>query len=108
MSLLSVDLLLAARTGKWTGPVSFFLSFVLLAIPDSLDRLVQKDAGDGPSGVGRQIGGLRRGPLVPLCAQSEPVDLSREKIVQNENDRLRTAFQVELDFTILAAKVEPK
>lgn len=57
---------------------------------------VKEDAGDGPGGVGRQVGGLRGGPLVPLCAQPEPVDLGREKVVQDEHDRFGTALEVQL------------
>ena len=69
---------------------------------------VEEDAGDGPGGVGWQVGGLRRGPLVPLCAQTEPVDLRREEVVQDEHDGLRTALQVQLNFAILAAEIEPQ
>jgi hypothetical protein len=36
---------------------------------------VEKYAGDGSGGVGRQIGDLHGGPLVPLCTQAQPVDL---------------------------------
>lgn len=32
---------------------------------------------------------------MPLCAQTEPVDLRREEVVQDEHDRFRTALQVE-------------
>ena len=56
---------------------------------------MEKDAGDGSGGVGRQVGGLVRGPLVPLCAQTEAVDLRRQEVVQHEDDRLRAALQVE-------------
>ena len=55
---------------------------------------MKKDTGDGPGGVGWQVGGLRRGPLVPLCAQAKPVDLRGEKIVQDEDDRLGTALEI--------------
>jgi len=57
---------------------------------------MKKDAGNRPGSVRGQVGGLREGPLVSLCAQAEPVDLRREKIVQDEHDRFRTALQVEL------------
>lgn len=69
---------------------------------------VKEDAGDGPGGVGRQVGGLRGGPLVPLCAQPEPVDLGREKVVEDEHDRFGTALEIQLNLAILAAKVEPQ
>lgn len=73
------------------------------------DRIsVKEDASDGPGGVGRQVGGLRRGPLVPLCAQAQSVDLRREKIVQNEHDRFGTALEVQLNLAIVATEVEPQ
>lgn len=67
----------------------FFLEFL-----GNSRSSVKKDAGDGPGGVGWQVGGLRRGPLVPLCAQAKPVDLRGEKIVQDEDDRLGTALEI--------------
>lgn len=33
---------------------------------------------------------------MPLCTQTEPVNLRREEVVQDEHDRFRTALQVEL------------
>lgn len=45
-----------------------------LSMVDRMDS-VEEDTGDGSGGVGRQVGGLRRGPLVPLCAQTEPMNL---------------------------------
>lgn len=36
---------------------------------------VKEDTGDGPGGMRWQVGGLRRGPLVSLCAQAQSVDL---------------------------------
>lgn len=68
--------------------------FLLVLCPD--ESSVKEDAGDGPGGVGRQVGGLRGGPLVPLCAQPEPMDLGREKVVQHEHDRFGTALEVQL------------
>lgn len=45
--------------------------------------------------MGRQIGDLVRSPLAPLCAQTEAVYLGRKEVVENEDYRLWTAFQVE-------------
>lgn len=72
------------------------LSLFLLVFLGNSKSSVKEDAGDGPGGVGRQVGGLRGGPLVPLCAQAKPVDLRREKVVEDEHDRLGTALEVQL------------
>ena len=74
--------------------LSLSLSLFFLEFLGNLRSSVKKDTGDGPGGVGWQIGGLRRGPLVPLCAQAKPVDLRGEKSVQDEDDRLGTALEV--------------
>jgi hypothetical protein len=41
----------------------------------ALSGSMKKDAGNRPGSVRGQVGGLREGPLVSLCAQAEPVDL---------------------------------
>lgn len=62
--------------------------------PGRVFALVKKDARYGPRRVRRKVGDLARGPLVPLCGQTEAMYLRREEIVQNEDDRLRTTLQV--------------
>lgn len=57
-----------------------------------LSGSMKKDAGNGPGSVRRKVGGLCQGPLVPLCAQTESVNFRREEVVQDENDRFRTAL----------------
>jgi len=42
---------------------------------------MKKDAGNRPGSVRRQIGGLCKGPLVPLCTQTEPMNLRRKEVV---------------------------
>lgn len=84
------------------------LPIFLLVFLGNSKSSVKEDAGDGHGGVGRQVGYLRRGPLVPLCAQAKPVDLRREKVVEDEHDRHGTALEVQLNLAILAAKVEPQ
>lgn len=99
--LANVSLLLWSVVERCVG-LSFFsriLPATLLSSSSlSLARRasVKEDAGDGPGGVGRQVGGLRGGPLVPLCAQPEPVDLGREEVVEDEHDRFGTALEVQL------------
>lgn len=91
-----------SSSDAWVSRSSFF-SRILPATLLSSSSLclarrasVKEDAGDGPGGVGRQVGGLRGGPLVPLCAQPEPVDLGREEVVEDEHDRFGTALEIQL------------
>ncbi|XP_043604815.1 uncharacterized protein LOC122577552 [Bombus pyrosoma] len=71
-------------------------------------QVLKEDAGDGPGSVVSQVGGLRGGPLVPLCAQAKPMDLRREKDVEKDHDRLGIALEVQHNLAILAAKIEPQ
>lgn len=55
---------------------------------------MKKDAGNRPRSVRGQVGGLCEGPLVSLCTQTEPMNLRRKEVVQDEHDWFWTTLQI--------------